>query len=480
MAIQNRQLTGNNLCDIPCTDKEKIIHPETCTEAVLMECENQDNFSLKDWILGGLGSTPTFHNSLKAWLQEYYHGNVTFDLDPATYGESAHGTGTLGGVIIEEDSGLSIDEDGYLSVNLPVATTSAQGIVQIGDNLNVNNGTISVPIANHIYPVTERQNPYAPGVVAINNVIKELKLNYNNPQDIDGVTYYTLGSTSATNNKMYAIPIDIVATPSDDPNVDDYRIFAPIPIDLFEYNNIRNAPSLAYIEYTTNKVTSFSNTPSNTKYPSEKLLYDQLLLKADKDELTVNTSSGVTTINLKGTGGSATQTTVYTPVMVNELLGRAVGEAVIATFRIPTDGTYDFCDSSAESELQLIVIDGKGYLSAQGISATASDSLSVIYVFKNARIIPDAAFKGLDGLNSAELLSLHIPSFVHEIGSGTCAGCTRLTSIDCEAMTPPTVSADSFDGITMANVGLTIHNIVKDDYENNGTHWAGVGTISTY
>jgi hypothetical protein len=59
---------------------------------------------------------------------------------------------------------------------------------------------------------------------------------------------------------------------------------------------------ISYKEDTENKVIAISSSSTDIQYPSAKLLYDQLALKANKSEMTVSTDSGVTTINLKGSG----------------------------------------------------------------------------------------------------------------------------------------------------------------------------------
>ena len=133
MSVTDKQILGSNLCNIECTEKNNIIHPETCVNQVLIG--NGSTVNLPAWFDGDNdpevhhGSFGDYSNML-AWLGVNYPHN-TYTLPIAT-------NEVLGGIKVGEH--LTIDsETGVLSVNLNVpsysqATYADLGLIKLGDN----------------------------------------------------------------------------------------------------------------------------------------------------------------------------------------------------------------------------------------------------------------------------------------------------------------------------------------------------------
>lgn len=194
--------------------------------------------------------------------------------------------------------------------------------------------------------------------------------------------------------------------------------------------------------------------------------------KANKNEMSVNTQDGLTTIQLK-TGTSAQ---VYTPGKVQMMLGLSVGVAVRCKFSFDAAGEYTLCDSD---KLLLASIGGVGYLPDNGKIkvSVSSGELEASFVFVDPTEIPQGAFA------DTELVELHIPSTVLTIGAEAFKGCTGLKNIYGEGVTPPAYGDDSFSGVDMSGATITVHNAVWLYYVNYGGRnvpWGGVGAIEIF
>ena len=264
-----------------------------------------------------------------------------------------------------------------------------------------------------------------------------------------------------------------------------------------------------------NKTFSLTSSSTNQQYPSAKAVYDwgaqfakksemsftdgtgadadkttvqlksgttkQVLIahqdisgKANKSEMTVVNSDGKSNITLK----NGLTVAAYTPEMVDELLGRAVGEAVRCTFHFEEAGEYTICSSE---DLLLAVIDGVGILPVQGNAIIKVDDpgdITASFVFRDASVIPQHAFQ------DTAVVAVHIPSFVQLIDSYAFSECAKLAdgNIDCEGITPPKYPSDAFGGADLSKATLTVHAVVStyySDYQGSGK-WAGIGTINNY
>ena len=174
-------------------------------------------------------------------------------------------------------------------------------------------------------------------------------------------------------------------------------------------------------ENVSNKVTSFSN-PTDTQYPSAKLTYDTII----------------------------------------EKLGLAVGEALKVTFR-PANSGYCVVIGD-ESFVKLIVKDGVGY-KTKSIELTGGVYNDVFFVLSEPYIIPEKIFQDVKFITK-----VHIPSFVHYIGSNAFnTADDGLVNIACEAMTPPTIGNNvfNFPGGDPSNVTLHVHKCAKGDYDDD-------------
>ena len=270
------------------------------------------------------------------------------------------------------------------------------------------------------------------------------------------------------------------------------------------------------LESLSNKTLSLTNSSTNRQYPSAKAVYDwggqfalksemgftdgtganadkttvqlksgttkQVLIahqdirgKADKSEMTVKNLDGKSIITLK----AGLAVVAYTPEMVDELLGRAVGEAVRCTFHFEAADAYKICSSK---DLLLAVIDGVGIMPDQGNAIIKVDNpgdITASFVFRDASVIPQYAFQG------TAVVAVHIPSFVRQIDSLAFGDCANLAkgNIDCEGITPPAYPSDAFGGADLSNATLTVHAVASTyytDYQGSGNKWAGVGTINNY
>ena len=193
--------------------------------------------------------------------------------------------------------------------------------------------------------------------------------------------------------------------------------------------------------------------------------------KANKNEMSVNTQNGLTTIQLK-TGTSAQ---VYLPEQVQMMLGLTVGVAVRCKFSFDAAGEYTLCVSD---KLLLASIGGVGYLPDNGkIKVSVSrGELEASFVFADPTEIPQGAFA------DTQMVELHIPATVLTIGAGAFKGCP-LTNIYGEGITPPAYEDDSFEDVDMEGVTLTVHNAVWLYYVNYGGRnvpWGGVGAIEIF
>ena len=148
--------------------------------------------------------------------------------------------------------------------------------------------------------------------------------------------------------------------------------------------------------------------------------------------------------------------------------GRAVTDAVRVTFDFADTEKTLLCGSG---DLLLMVVDGVGYANGY-YTPSATGSKVVSFVFKDASEIPGNAFE-----NNSLITALHIPSFVRNIGKCAFKGCSSLSNIDCEAMTPPVIGVD---GISMSGVTLVVHGAAKSAYQIDDVKWKLAPTIKTY
>ena len=151
---------------------------------------------------------------------------------------------------------------------------------------------------------------------------------------------------------------------------------------------------------------------------------------------------------------------------VVNMLGRTVGEAVRFTFEIPADNTYTLLNS--DSDLLLLVSDGVGYITSTKACAQGTEVVSL--VFSDASTIPANVAK-----NKAMLTGVHIPSWVHRIGTSAFDG-TAIKDVVCEGVTPPACDATVFENVDLSGTTLHVHEDVRAAYENH-LIWGTFGAI---
>lgn len=191
-------------------------------------------------------------------------------------------------------------------------------------------------------------------------------------------------------------------------------------------------------ENVSNKVTDFeaANIANDTKYPSARLTYYSIL----------------------------------------EFMGLSVNEAVRVTFHPDDDGEQYVLSDDVMEYVKLIVKDGTNYTTNK-IELTGNEDNIVSFVFKDPSTILDKAFQ-----NIANITKVHIPSFVHSIGSNAFnTADDGLVDIECEAMTPPTIGNNvfNFPGGDPNNVTLHVHNCAKGDYGND-PNWNVFNIVTTF
>lgn len=186
---KSKTLTGKNLCDMSCVDKDVEIYPKTDITQVLTGGSN--NQTLEEWIKTNPNpnSSPfSIMGSLKAWLNEYHPMNAV-ELNPAT-------ENVLGGVKIDTTY-LTIGENTGLlglnraSLNIPnysQSTFSSRGIVYLGNDTtlpeNFNNIPLSPETNYQIYPLRVDSNGKT-GVLIPNTSFQQANADWD---ALDGVT----------------------------------------------------------------------------------------------------------------------------------------------------------------------------------------------------------------------------------------------------------------------------------------------------
>lgn len=162
MSKIDKQLTGSNFCGLDCTDKQKIIHPETCVNNIVLS--NESSRTLDDWVsYYSTEEPPSEHmsfsntNGLLEWLQYNYPTNSA-NIPIAS-------TSTLGGVIID-DTYLNINTStGLLGIKLSslkegldiptldIASFSNEGTIKLGNATTISAQFSTSSITETISPI---------------------------------------------------------------------------------------------------------------------------------------------------------------------------------------------------------------------------------------------------------------------------------------------------------------------------------------
>lgn len=155
MNNQDFILKGKHLLKSPCEDKEKVLHPRTCSDQVLMEHDATSETSLFSWIttpLNPLAPDNEVCTSLIEWLNTYY----PLDMEGALplMSETKKGGAKLGNYLTVNTTTekLSVDLESLeetLWDDLPIATYSKLGaIIADQNNFELNEaGKLSLKVA---------------------------------------------------------------------------------------------------------------------------------------------------------------------------------------------------------------------------------------------------------------------------------------------------------------------------------------------
>ena len=214
------------------------------------------------------------------------------------------------------------------------------------------------------------------------------------------------------------------------------------------------APDISGKENISNKVTSLSASSTDTQYPSAKLLYDQLALKADVNAIAANDA-----MIFKGTIGASADSPTITALPDTHSIGWS--------YKVITAGTYagNVCEIG---DLIICV--------ANGTAASNNDWLVVQ--------------TNLDGLitGPASAVSGNIPSFNGTSGkilqdSGVAAG--NVNVVDTPTPTlytsyyPVYVSSRNNNQTLKANADICFHNVGGGYYVNIGSD-TNMGALTLY
>ena len=203
------KLKGFNLLKFGC-GKEVTVHPETCSDMVLMRHNN--NKSLADWITDD--STLETKSSLSKWLEEYY-ATATLavakndTLDPLTQ-EVIHYAGIIypseGLTIIDDAGGLSIapaKNDTFGGIKLGYTDTNNTRRVQIDSSGNAFVSIDNISVDNYLQDWNGSNLSYAARIYTASDAFNILNLN---DYYQTFVNYFTTNIPSAS--RIYPVRAD--------------------------------------------------------------------------------------------------------------------------------------------------------------------------------------------------------------------------------------------------------------------------------
>lgn len=255
MSVTDKQILGSNLCNIECTEKNNIIHPETCVNQVLIG--NGSTVNLPAWFDGDTdpevhhGSFGDYSNML-AWLEANYPNSYT----------------------------------------LPSATASRLGGIKVGNYLTIDNGVLSVNISELNIPtinsIANKATFDKYGVIKLGND-SPLISNFSN----DSIT----GETS-DNTDFFPVRLDSynragIAIPN--------SLFTQVQTDWNQNNTsaadfIKNKPGIFSVG--NNGLVPYPTEANNSKFLSAQGTWE-----------TIHTYTAGTNITIEGDTISATDTT---------------------------------------------------------------------------------------------------------------------------------------------------------------------------
>lgn len=155
------------------------------------------------------------------------------------------------------------------------------------------------------------------------------------------------------------------------------------------------------------------------------------------------------------------------------LLSGFIGSEMVRMTYNVSAGSYtldNFYKGSFDDLMMAIVGNEASNEDDFNIEVDRAGSLTIGFIFADAYRIPENAFDSVDATSGITLTNAHLPSYIHEIGNGAFSNCTGLEGeeryIECEAMTPPVLGDNSFDGVNTSDVKLRIHSIAYEAYKD--------------
>lgn len=130
-----KELFGKNFCNLSCSEKKSIIHPETDVDMV--KTTRLGSKTLSEWVASGIE-----HNSFEDYanLVEWMEDNYTKKASDTQYG------------LVKIDNDTLILDEGILKVNItgisdvPIATENVAGIMKLGTTIPHTSTTYKLPV----------------------------------------------------------------------------------------------------------------------------------------------------------------------------------------------------------------------------------------------------------------------------------------------------------------------------------------------
>ena len=132
MSTIDKTLNGSNFCGLDCIEQNSTIHPETCSNQVLIDHSN--NQTLEDWLLYDNHTQLPLVGGLKTglleWLETYYPIN---------------------------------------NLNIPTASTVVKGGIKVGYGLIIDTGTATLSVDTTIFPSLDTASFNQKGGIKLGN-----------------------------------------------------------------------------------------------------------------------------------------------------------------------------------------------------------------------------------------------------------------------------------------------------------------------
>ncbi|MDR2130962.1 MAG: leucine-rich repeat protein [Odoribacteraceae bacterium] len=211
--------------------------------------------------------------------------------------------------------------------------------------------------------------------------------------------------------------------------------------------------------------------------------YRRVLFESSNPEIFTVTQTGLISALHMGTatlrvfaadgGGAATEYSVYIDYRAGILNVKTPGSLaqLLATASASDIAELKLAGTFNDADLQTLAAKVKeGVVGTIDMSLASVPNNTLTGVFEDAVsltsvIVPNTLVTiGDDCFKNSPVASVTLPATLTTIGAGAFSDCAALTSITLAAATPPTVAADAFEGITMAEIELTVPSDATNAY----------------